>query len=174
MRHRNRGLTLLELLFVILLMGLVTAAAIPAVGQLVQDHHETAARNLLVGSINEARQTSVRLGVPVSLCPTRNGRECSGDAEDWDRGWLVYRQREARGPRDLFEPDQILQRVDQPVPGLRANRQVFTLRTDGRRSTNGSFFFCDDSGASERAVVVNVAGRARTVTQEDPRSNDRC
>lgn len=174
MMRMSSGLTLLELLIVILVLGLTTATAVPAMNQLLQDHREAAATNLLIGSIKEARQTSARLGVPVSLCPSRDGRECSQDDGDWAQGWLIYRQREARGPRDLFDESQILQHVDQAVPGLEANRAIFTLRTDGRRSTNGSFFFCDDDAAEEHAVVINVAGRARKVSEGDPRPGNPC
>lgn len=161
-----KGLTLVELLIVIAVSGILLGVAVPGFQQLISDTRASSAANRLVGSLNFARAESVRLGVPVTVCASRDGRQCSGEEADWSRGWIVYHHETAQGARRLQHEEQILRVSDTAAPGFRANRQRFTLRTDGRRSTNGTLLNCPDGAARARlAVVVNVMGRVRSTRE---------
>lgn len=167
MKHQG-GLTLIELLIVITITGVLLGIGTPAMQQLVSDTHASTAANRLLGSLRFARAESVRLGVPVTVCPSRDGRRCLSDEEAWSEGWLIYRHETAHGSRQLRHDDQVLRVIGQPARGFRANRQRFTLRTDGRRSTNGTVRVCfPDEPTARIAIVVNVMGRARTTREAD-------
>ncbi|MCP1726224.1 type IV fimbrial biogenesis protein FimT [Natronospira proteinivora] len=162
MRYRMNGLTLLELLIVLAIAGLLFGLGTPRFSAWVDEHRQSAASNRLVGAIQYARQESLRSQLPVSLCPSRDGRHCLKDTDAWQYGWIIYRHQKHHGSNELLEADQILQVMNAAPEGLRANRQRFTLRTDGRRSTNGTFLVCPPGAqTATRAVVVNVTGRPR-------------
>lgn len=174
MKHQG-GLTLIELLIVVTIAGILLGIGTPAAQQLVSDTRASTAANRLLGSLRFARAESVRLGVPVTVCPTRDGRRCLSDEEAWSQGWLIYRHETAHGSRRLGHTDQVLRVMDQPARGFRANRQRFTLRTDGRRSTNGTIQVCfPDEPTARIAIVVNVMGRARTTRKTEHMPSGNC
>lgn len=165
MKHQG-GLTLIELLIVVTIAGILLGIGTPAMQQLISDTRASTAANRLLGSLRFARAESVRLGIPVTVCPTRDGHRCLSDEDAWSEGWLIYRHETADGSRRLRHSDQILRVIEQPARGFRANRQRFTLRTDGRRSTNGTIRVCFPGDTTARiAIVVNVMGRARTTRE---------
>ncbi len=171
----QRGLTLVELMLVLAILGILIVAVGPSFDNAQAQAQSDAAAHRIMASIAMARRESLRLNVPVSICPSTDGQQCSDRREHWSRGWLIYRQLDSGGSRALREESQILRYVADPARGLTANRDVFTLRTDGRRSTNGTFMFCDEAGKPERrAVVVNVTGRARSVEDLDHLPPNRC
>lgn len=168
-------MTVLELMIVLVIAGLLLGLGMPALDRMLQENRMTAANNRLVGSLHYARDKSLRLGVPVSLCPSRNGRDCLRDSEAWAEGWIVYHHQSSHGSRALREESQILRVMSQPAPGLQANRQVFTLRTDGRRSTNGTLLMCRPGEArADRAVVINVMGRVRSTRDHNRMPSPDC
>jgi len=170
-----QGLTLLELMIVLVIAGLLLGLGAPAFQNLVAEEKRTASTNRLMGSLQYAKSESLRLNHPVSLCPSRDGQHCDNDQQAWDQGWLVYRHNSRHGDSALIDPGQILSVVDQAPPGLRANRQRFTLRTDGRRSTNGTFLFCPPGvEIAEQAVVVSVMGRPRHTRDPDRIPSPQC
>jgi type IV fimbrial biogenesis protein FimT len=162
--RREAGLTLIELLITLAVLAVLAAVAVPAAGELINGTVRASTTNTLVGSIQFARSESARLGVPVTMCPSLDGRHCADDREAWRRGWLLYRHLDAGTGRVLKDESQILAvHTMSRVVGLQVNRNAFTFRMDGRRSTNGTFLLCAaPGGAAEAAVIVSVTGRPRT------------
>lgn len=157
------GLTLVELMIALVVAGILFGLGVPAMERMVSESRATTTANRLVGSIQYAKSESLRLGVPVSLCPSGDGLSCLASRAGWAAGWIIYRHRTAHGPNTLVDPGQILRVDSAGMEGLRANRQRFTLRTDGRRSTNGTLLICRPEAAqAHRAVIVNVMGRPRS------------
>jgi hypothetical protein len=76
----------------------------------------------------------------------------------------------------LQDASQVLAvRLSDRDHGLRANRNAFTFRMDGRRSTNGTFLFCDDAaGHAQAAVIVSVSGRPRVVRDPATLASGNC
>jgi type IV fimbrial biogenesis protein FimT len=168
-------MTILELLIVVTIAGILLGIGTPAFQQLVNDTRASTSANRLLSSLRFARAESVRLGVPVTVCPSRNGRQCLASDDAWSEGWLVYRHKTTHGPRRLYNDDQILRHLPGPNRGFRANRHRFTLRTDGRRSTNGTVRVCFPEETSARiAIVVHVMGRARTTREADEMPSSAC
>ena len=175
MKRGERGLTLLELLIALAVVGVLMGIATPAVDRWVQETRATTGTNMMIGSLQFARSESLRVGVPVSLCPSRDGRHCAADQQAWSEGWLIYRHQQSHGNNRLSHPDQILRVQSAGVPGLRANRQRFTMRTDGRRSTNGSILVCREGEAlAARAIIINVNGRARSTRDPQRMPSPEC
>jgi len=175
MQETSKGFTLLELMIVLVIAGLLFGLGTPYVSQMVKENRHTAASNRLVGSLQFAKSESLRLHHPVSLCPSRDGRQCLADETAWQEGWIIYRHLSSHGDNALRQADQILRVVDAAPEGLKANRQRFTLRTDGRRSTNGSFLICPPGAhQASRAIIVNVNGRPRTTRKPERMPSSDC
>jgi len=77
-----RGHTLLELVFVLLLLGVAIAAAVPSARRLADRTAVAAAREALVGLFSEARAAAVERGgavVRVEAAPARAEVRAQGD-----------------------------------------------------------------------------------------------
>lgn len=82
--QKNNGLTLIELMIVIAIMGVVMTFALPSFNDLILSSRLTSQVNDFVTSLATARSEALRRGAPV--CVKR-----LGDTEkDWSGGWEVF------------------------------------------------------------------------------------
>jgi type IV fimbrial biogenesis protein FimT len=90
------GVTLIELLTVLVLVGLLSAWAVPAVGHWLERDRVEARAHALLATLWFARGEAVRRAQPVTVCRAgvgercaASGQPCAGGATDWSCGWLV-------------------------------------------------------------------------------------
>ena len=167
--NRCRGVTLLELLMVLVVAGALAAAAVPGLGALILNARRTADVNGFVTAVQLARSEAFKRGRTVVLCKTADGTRCGGSDVDFDQGWMVFVNDGSENPprRDADEPHLYAYRPEM-AGSITANRRLFEFRPFGRRSTNGTVTFCDRRGAGQaRAVIVSFTGRPR-VTRNGP------
>lgn len=158
---RQRGVTLLELLITLIIAGIVLSQALPAFGALVAHNRRSAVLNRFVTALQYARSESLKRGDYVALCKSVDGVRCMSSGY-WGEGWLVFVDDDRDRAHDAAEP--LLRQFPALEGGMlaRANRNVFTLRPFGLRSTNGTFTVCSAEATVEpRAVIVSVTGRPR-------------
>ncbi|MBN8280837.1 MAG: GspH/FimT family pseudopilin [Gammaproteobacteria bacterium] len=160
---RPAGFTLLELLVVLTLGAGLFALAVPAFRSVVQDARLVAAVNRVVHGVHLARHEALTTGAEVVLCRSRTGRQCS-DSGDWNRGFIVFVNRDRDDPPRLDPGETLLQAERGLALGaVTANRRAFVFRP-WSRSVNGTFTFCDERGTvAARAVVVSYTGRPRAI-----------
>ena len=94
----------------------------------------------------------------VSLCPSNDGLTCAR-TKDWSVGWLLFYDPTGNG----WPGDGIVTRhtVTETVR-VAANRRLFTARGTQKRTTNGTFVFCDRRGrTAAKALVISYTGRPR-------------
>jgi type IV fimbrial biogenesis protein FimT len=89
---RAAGFTLTELLVVVTITGILTAAAVPALRPMLARNAVSGQVNGLLGALAYARAEAVSRGLPVSLCRLQEGTtaQCAGAGEDWSGGALVF------------------------------------------------------------------------------------
>lgn len=170
---RSRGLSLIELLAIIAVIGISLATLTPSWSQMVQRNRVITTANQLLAHLRFARNEAVTVGRFVTLCPSGDGAHCSGDPRGWQAGYLVFDDRNGNRQRD--DGESLLRVQDKVGAGIRlhstAGRSAVRFRADGAAwSTNTTFSVCldgDSDGLSNRAVILYGSGRAR-VDQRGP------
>ena len=161
--HSGYGVTLLELLMVLMVAAALASAAVPGLSAFVLNAQRTADVNGFVAAVQLARSEAIKRGRPVVLCKTVDGSACGDSDIDFDRGWMVFVNDDSdRPPRRGGDEPQLYAYRPATTGTIRANRQLFEFRPFGRRSTNGTVTFCDRRGPNHaRAVIVSFTGRPR-------------
>jgi len=165
MKASAAGFTLVETLFVLLIMSIITMMAGTAWQSLQQRMEARATLTLIANSLSDARHAAITRQSPVSLCGSRDGQACDGS---WQSGILAFVDIAASGiPSD---PQRILGFYRVPSRGARITWRAFGMKdllrydTMGRTSaSNGSFTYCPGNRDVRlaRQIVLNRGGRVR-------------
>lgn len=171
----NAGITLIEMMMVVAILGVVLALAAPNLSEFFVRNRLDTATNEFMTALNFARSEAIRRGVPVSI------RRVSGTTREWTQGWEIFVDPNRNGVRDAG--DELL-REGTPLAApltMRSSQAVATFvpfLSDGRigitlddgtdpLGTRGIFVLCYDGVRSvgtrsrSRAVLVNTPGRVR-------------
>lgn len=89
---RNHGFTLIELMITLIVMGVVIFIAVPNFADLIRNNRITTSSNELVIAMQIARSEAVKRSDEVTVCARASdgSQTCSGDANTWAQGWLVW------------------------------------------------------------------------------------
>jgi type IV fimbrial biogenesis protein FimT len=85
---RQKGFTLLELLFTITIAAIILSFGVPGFMSFIDNNRAATHTNDLVAALNLARSESTRRRSPVTVCSSTDGASCAG-SEDWSTGWIV-------------------------------------------------------------------------------------
>ncbi|WP_198173692.1 GspH/FimT family pseudopilin [Lysobacter soli] len=168
---RARGLTLPELITTLAVLAICTALVWPQFSSLMLRTKGTAALSLLGTSLAGARMGAVSRRVPVTVCPSSDGRQCRKDSI-WDDGWILYRDPHGRDQPET--PADIVQRftIDHDAFTLRSTsgRQRVRYVSSGYTATNNlTILLCERRAQREVGrVVVSRPGRIRTARPRAP------
>jgi len=174
--RRQKGVTLVELIFTVAVLAVLMSISLPALGNLVQNAQARGARGALMTSLALARMSAVARNAQVSVCPSADHVNCTGDVW-WQRGWIVFVDTNRNGKRDGDE--QILE-VAGAQSGIAiattAGRVYSSFRGDGGSpGTNLTFTLCDKRGVTTAAtLVINNGGRVRTGVPTATQSESTC
>lgn len=160
-RRRQRGLTLVELMFTIFIMAVLAMLAIPSWRDASLGSRLSAVANSLHGSIQIARSEAIKSNAPVTLCASSDGSTCATSG-DWDQGWIVINGDDAvlhsepaqTNSYKVIESAGKLALIFQPI-GIGATDAVFTVCRE------------DPVGNQERVVNVTATGSAYVSTTEN-------
>lgn len=90
MNAKQRGFTLLELMFAITLLAVLMGIGVPALRDFVRNGRIAAASNDIITDFNLARSESVKRRVAVTLCKSQDLETCDPDDGDPFRSWIVF------------------------------------------------------------------------------------
>jgi type IV fimbrial biogenesis protein FimT len=163
LQARQRGHSLLELGMALVLATLLLSLALPSLRATFASVRMDTAKAAIFGALQFARASAVARADNVVLCPSRDGRHCSGGLA-WQEGFIVF------ADHDLDEApgkDGDILRVGGAQEGIAilatAGRQRLTYRSDGSSAgSNVSLTLCDARGSAfARSIVVSNVGRVR-------------
>jgi type IV fimbrial biogenesis protein FimT len=161
--ERHRGITLPELVFAMAIVAGLLGWGVPSFRELQRNVERTREVNQFVQAVYLARSEAIKRNGVVSLCPSSGDGQCAPAGTPWQRGWIVFvnRDRDSPAVRDAGED---LLRIYAPWDrgAVTANRATLSFRPFGQVGVTATFTFCDDRGPpAARAVIVSQAGRPR-------------
>ncbi len=166
-----RGLTLVELMLVLALLGILTAVAVPGFQGLQQRTQMRTEATRLLAALNLARSEAVRRNLPVSLCPSSyavsGALGCDGN---YRGGWIVFRN---PGREPEVDPGSLVQAWAPMHPqlqlsnrsGTRLADDLITFMPDGSAGRNRTLMICSRAQPqlASWSLVMNIVGRSRLV-----------
>jgi type IV fimbrial biogenesis protein FimT len=161
--YTMHGVTLIETMCVVALIGILTAATLPSLQGTLSRSHSTVVGNRLLADLARARSEAIMTGLPSVICPSNDGSTCSG-TDSWSNGWIVFVDRDGSDKRLANEP--ILSVVGKSDLGgllviTSVDRTKMRFLPDGKSGgTNETMHVCDGAKLT-RSVVTNISGRSR-------------
>ncbi|MFZ5722054.1 MAG: GspH/FimT family protein [Pseudomonadota bacterium] len=153
---------MLELLVVVALLMLLLVVGVPSLQAVSRDAGVSGVAGNYLHAFNSARYAAVAGQRAVSMCDLREGA-CSGA---WRRQLTIFYDDNRDGR--LAAAGDIVDVVNLETPAdiavtFRAfgTTRYLHVRRGGYYRQNGTFRFCPAGGGGGRAIVINVAGRAR-------------
>ena len=175
------GVTLLELMVTLAVVGVMLAVGVPAIGDLIATNRMSAAVNDLVSSLHLARSEALKTGDRVSVCASSSWDSAAPgcDGDDFADGWIVFvdsvTQNDSVDPGEtvVLKHGQLADVIDITAP------QIITFSASGVLENpepgEVDFLLCDiradrDMGggiAAGRWVQVSQTGRPRIFSKVD-------
>ncbi len=168
---KQSAFTLIELIITLLVLGILSAIAAPAMRDIVMNNRIVTETNDMLVSLTFARSEAIKRSTPVFLCKTLDPEAsppvCNAAAA-WTNGWLIFAD---ANPSSLYEngTSDVLLRFGDGFPGTGnkiklvnpANSFGFTRL--GLLTTTGRLFHICDSRGNDSARVIDIfsTGRAR-------------
>jgi type IV fimbrial biogenesis protein FimT len=167
---RQRGVTLIEMMFVIVVLAILATITAPSFRDASLGPRLTAIANSLHGSIQIARSEAIKANALVTMCASADEESCA-ETDDWHKGWIVFI---ARPGEDEDEEDEviILHRESALPAGYLISEAtgVHTLQFGpiGIGNTAAVFKVCrkEPLGRQERVVSMTATGIARVTSTE--------
>lgn len=166
---RSRGLTLVELMIVVLVGAILMGLAVPALQNFMNANQLSATTDNFASALNLARSEAIKLATPVALVNS-NG----ANSQDWGAGWTMFVDQNGDGAMQSTEP---VVRVGAAQPAgfsLHSSASVagtIEFDSNGRllNAQPGQFIVCQGSwptSGSARMVTVKGTGRVRIAAND--------
>jgi type IV fimbrial biogenesis protein FimT len=90
-RHPNSGVTLVELLVVMTIVGILVSIAVPSYRYATATNRISGEINALLGDVQFARYEAIKEGLAVTICPPTSATSevCDNASTTWNTGWIV-------------------------------------------------------------------------------------
>ena len=173
MHYKNcSGFTLPEIIITLGIVAIILSTAVPGLSNMIKDNRLATQINRVVADIHFARSEAAKRDVRVIMCrsaaPNASSPTCSGTAQLWDTGYLVFADDGSYSNSTYNAGTDILLRRGQPaLPGVRM-RTSWSWNNNLEINPNGStneggataiMSICDDRGDTQgRQIQVAANG----------------
>ena len=173
--RQGLGITLIEMLTTLTVLGIVGAFAVPTFQRMRSDAERTAAVNRFFHALFLARSESMKRGRVVSICKSLDGQSCAQQAE-WTAGWLVFANLDRDEPPERDPGEDTIAAYDGwPHGRISSNRLAYSFRPYVQGVVNGTIIFCDARGPEHaRAIIISHTGRPRVAQRDSNGKALRC
>jgi len=152
-RHGSPGVTLVELCFVLAVVGILTGLAVPGMRTALRNTAIRSATFELLAGLQQARARAIVESTPVVLCLSDAASRCLGVGGQ-ATAWVAFVQGRESTPI-----------AGGPLAGgleLNATRTRLTFSPDAFAASTSTLTICDRAGlARPRSLVVSQTGRIR-------------
>ncbi|WP_279247245.1 GspH/FimT family pseudopilin [Candidatus Litorirhabdus singularis] len=173
---KNRGLTLMEMMVTLMILGLIATLGAPNLSEFIEDNRLNAAVGDLVSSIQAGRAEAVGRNAYVTLCKKNAGSTACVAGGGWQQGWITFVDVDGDGVIDAGDGDEIVAIHDAllgsvTLHGTAGVANLITFRPSGQTSiiTMQAIIACDSRGfvSDSKGMVISIMGRASTMSAAD-------
>ncbi len=167
-RKKQQGLTIIELIIVVVIIGITAAVGIPSFRSFTDSGNLTSATNSLIGAINYARSEAVGRGKRVAI-----GRSNVADGVGfhvWEENGAKTAANPTNADNAYNEGTDVILRVFDPFNEsvtVTASAENFTFRSSGFLVTNNAdstITLCNREGDMQgKQITILTSGRTRVV-----------
>ena len=160
---RQRGVTLIEMVVVLAIMGIVLAFSWPALQEFLGSNRRAAVMNEFTAAFHHAKSEAIKRSANVTICSSGSGVACGGP---WEGGWIVFLDVNANGAVDGGAGDVVIERRGALDAGLTLSGNAFvathiTINSRGHALGHAGTLTLTDSKGKTSARVISSSGRIR-------------
>ncbi len=169
------GFTAVELLVTIAVLGILLAIAIPSFSDFAQASKGSSLSSSFVADMTRARSEAISQNTCIKICQSANAingaaATCVASGDDWQRGWIMFREPDCSDLDDPDDEDILASRVGEYsdfefFTSTGSAKRSFTfdprgvLRSGGSANLTLSHLPDGISSKHTRTVCVSFAGR---------------
>lgn len=154
--HNRLGFTLIELMLALAIMAIILCYALPIGVDYVDRSRILQVRMALIQAVRLGEIAALERGHSMTLCPSRNGRDCGGL---WSQGWILTDRQDQWVPV-AWQPRSTRLTLNWEGWGRTANLEISPQLAD--RHMTGHFTL--SAGERQESLILNRIGRWRIAT----------
>lgn len=156
---KQAGLTLVELVTVLMIIAIVSSFAYPSFQQMLANNRVTATTNSMLGLLQLARSEAMTQGRTVTVCPSTDQSTCTANST-WSNGIVALRT-------GSNTPVRVLPNISNGVSISASSGSntvsTLTFNANGTISAATSFAICNSGASVARQININLLGHAAIV-----------
>jgi len=162
-RARESGLTLVEVMVTIAILGVMLMVALPGMGDFFDNMQANSDTNDLFSSLLLARSEAVTRNSAITICKIDPAAPVTcANGETWNSGWISFEDLDRDGVVDPGEEilDTYTGMGDRTAVTAVNYTNIVRYLPSGSVTTNGAFNICVNSLVAQN-IIVNATGRPR-------------
>jgi type IV fimbrial biogenesis protein FimT len=168
-RHPHSGVTLVELLVVMTIVGILVSIAVPSYRYATATNRISGEINGLLGDVQFARYEAIKEGLPVTICAAGTTSVACDNTNTWDNGWIVLSNPASNNGAVVLrrQPKFNQSNSKDTLTGGTGVTQLQFNREGFLKLANPALFTLRDPSSNSgftRCLMVSVAGSVATTT----------
>lgn len=161
----KRGFTIIEIMLVLIVLGILTILAVPAMRFYIQNSRAIVMTTDFTSALAFARSEALKRGTPVTICAsndTVNYNTC-GASNTWSNGWIIFTDPNADG---VIAASTDRLKIHQALPvgsSITTTQARITYNSTGFATAGSGTFTLMASGCTGnygRLITISTTGRA--------------